>query len=65
MIAEQELGKDEGLDGARLPRPDGVMERLARLLAESTAPPAPRAKLIEELLRGNFDAMFDAGLEDG
>ena len=57
-MAEQELRGDEASEDTRLPRYDSVMERLARLLAESTSPPTPRTRLIEELVSGNFDAMF-------
>jgi hypothetical protein len=58
MMAEQELRRNEDVADEALPRYDRVMERLARLLAESTAPPCPKTQLIEELLSGNFDAMF-------
>jgi hypothetical protein len=36
---------------------DTVMDRLARMLAESTAPPSPKRRLIEELLSGNFASL--------
>jgi hypothetical protein len=34
-----------------------VMDRLARMLAESTTPPSPKRRLIEELLSGNFESL--------
>lgn len=36
---------------------ESVMDRLARMLAEETAPPSPKRRLIEELLSGNFESL--------
>lgn len=42
-------------------RPDGVMKRLARLLAEASQPPCPRTRLTEALLNGDFETLAGVG----
>ncbi len=58
-MTEHELSEDD--DDLDLVRRDGVMERLAKLLADSTSPPDPRARLTDELVRGDFARMIDPG----
>ena len=41
------------------------MDRLARMLAESTSPPSPKRKLIEELLSGNWGSLSAEGKPRG
>ena len=48
MMTERELNRET------------VMDRLARMVAESTAPPSPKRRIIEELLNGNFASLTTA-----
>ena len=38
---------------------EGVMEKLARVLAEAQAPPCPRTRLTEALLNGEFQTVAE------
>jgi hypothetical protein len=44
-------------------RPDGVMRRLAKMLADATKPPSPRDRLREALVNGDFDALLESGVD--
>jgi hypothetical protein len=58
VMTEPELSEDE-LDMGAVVRRDGVMERLAKLLADAAAPPDPRERLKRALVDGDFATMFD------
>jgi hypothetical protein len=44
---------------------DGVMQRLAKLLAQAAAPPDSRERLKQALVRGDFAEMFESGSAAG
>ncbi len=58
-MTERELGT-EGT-GAAPVRPTSVMERLARMLAESAEKQCARTRLKDALLKGDFSLLFELG----
>jgi hypothetical protein len=58
MMTEDELGEREAT-AQPAARPSTVMERLARMLAESEEP-TRRTRLRDALLNGDFSVLFEA-----
>ena len=61
VMTEHELADDEGGELDSVVQRDGVMERLAKLLADSAAPPDSRVRLKEALVRGDFNTIIESG----
>jgi hypothetical protein len=40
-------------------KPDSVMKRLAKMLAEASAPPCERTRITDALVSGDFDAFIN------